>query len=687
MIPNFHGREVESQGVTETAVFGISVKDTAHIMSILRDTLYSDKILAVLREYAANAWDAHKEVGKGDEPIKITLPTAMDPTLVIQDFGPGLSHQDVFEVYTQYGASTKRSSDTAVGMLGIGSKSGFAYSDSFQIISCHGGKRRIYVAVLDETEKGTINLLSEEELESAETGVSIVIPVRQEDIWEFHTKAQKLFQYFRPLPIINTTMPTPPSAETILVNGILSDNNDEDWVAVMGCIPYRINLDQLKGPNAKDGGIGDHVDRLSGALFFNIGDLSISASREELKYTKQTKDALVAKINDLIEEYVLHTMKVINTSTLTPWEKRIRAQVLLRFGLPIPKECKAFVKDHVEIKKEPVSFTINKTTGNGFKSINVSDKTRLIIKNDDRAIIGYNFHGVTDHIIAPRPDAKIDDVRKELNKLIADNEMTGVTVVDSSTLAWFKPVKVNSRGYAYNKKHFVKLFILKKDTYYSSPWSKNWDIAEREPKDNDVFVIIRNFRGYDKHRDIFSAYKLDARMAEAFGATMPEIYGYKSTSKKPVDIKDCKGVEYFTWRKTFAKSLLTPSVKKKILKWQWANAPTNDYVTKGSLKKIYAKVRKFLGDEHPIVELIENSSDAMDAVSKFKPGIKDSIEHLIDLAYGEVEKTEADLAIANILARYPLLSLPEISMRAVWGDKAKYWTDYVLTVDKVLGDL
>ena len=86
----------------------------------------------------------------------------MDPTLFIRDFGPGLSRNDVFSVFTQYGASTKRNDDNSVGMLGIGSKSGFSYADSFTITSWNGGTKSIYVAVLDETDKGIINLMHEE---------------------------------------------------------------------------------------------------------------------------------------------------------------------------------------------------------------------------------------------------------------------------------------------------------------------------------------------------------------------------------------------------------------------------------------------------------------------------------------------------------------------------------------------
>ena len=142
MIPNVRDRELHSSGVVGVASFGISLKDSAHLMTILRDAVYSDKVLAVLREYGANAWDAHRSVGKMDLPIKVTLPTREEPTLCVRDYGPGLSHSDVFEVFTQYGASSKRQDDVTVGSFGIGSKSGFAYADSFTIVSRHAGQQR-----------------------------------------------------------------------------------------------------------------------------------------------------------------------------------------------------------------------------------------------------------------------------------------------------------------------------------------------------------------------------------------------------------------------------------------------------------------------------------------------------------------------------------------------------------------
>ena len=92
-------RTAESHGELSSAHFGISTADQAHIIGILRNRLYSDKIMAVLREYGTNAWDAHVEAGCSDKPIKVVLPSKFAPMLRIRDYGPGIAEQDIFNVY------------------------------------------------------------------------------------------------------------------------------------------------------------------------------------------------------------------------------------------------------------------------------------------------------------------------------------------------------------------------------------------------------------------------------------------------------------------------------------------------------------------------------------------------------------------------------------------------------------
>ena len=101
MIPTQTERTVYA-AETDSARFGISAADSVHLMTILRDTLYSDKVLAVIREYSANAWDAAHGT-----PIEVELPTATAPVFSVRDRGPGLPHDGVMRHFTQYGARNR----------------------------------------------------------------------------------------------------------------------------------------------------------------------------------------------------------------------------------------------------------------------------------------------------------------------------------------------------------------------------------------------------------------------------------------------------------------------------------------------------------------------------------------------------------------------------------------------------
>lgn len=296
-------KNIQSANTLTESKFGISTKDQSHILTILRDKLYSDKILAVIREYSTNAVDAHVEAGKPEEPIKVTLPTWKSPKLFIRDYGAGLTEEEVFEIYVQYGASTKRSSNSVIGQLGLGCKSAFAYTDAFVIVSYNGGKKTIYHAYIDESNMGKVVKMSEEP-SSERTGVEIQIPVKNQDVHEFVSKAQTLYQYFDVLPINNANI-------TKKIKPIVSGSNwyipesvgyGQSAVAIMGNIGYPINTDILKRyPEWTQ-----RMQSLCNAgviLKVNIGELSISASRENLEYTDQTVQNLLKALGQVLDEF------------------------------------------------------------------------------------------------------------------------------------------------------------------------------------------------------------------------------------------------------------------------------------------------------------------------------------------------------------------------------------------------
>ena len=65
---------LKTSGIQKSVSFGIKQSGIHHVLGILRDQLYSDKILANIREYATNAVDAHVVAGCADRPIEVTFP-------------------------------------------------------------------------------------------------------------------------------------------------------------------------------------------------------------------------------------------------------------------------------------------------------------------------------------------------------------------------------------------------------------------------------------------------------------------------------------------------------------------------------------------------------------------------------------------------------------------------------------
>jgi hypothetical protein len=104
-------------------VNSFSIKATAKSFNILSSGLYANKIRAIIRELSCNAVDSHVAAGKADVPFDVYLPTALEPFFRIRDYGTGLDHEQVTNIYTTYFESTKTGSNDFIGALGLGSKS------------------------------------------------------------------------------------------------------------------------------------------------------------------------------------------------------------------------------------------------------------------------------------------------------------------------------------------------------------------------------------------------------------------------------------------------------------------------------------------------------------------------------------------------------------------------------------
>lgn len=136
--------------------------------------IYTNPGIACLREYTANAVDAHKAKDI-KRPVEVFVPSIEDPIFRIKDYGIGLSLLEILGIYGHFGASTKNTSDEFIGGFGIGSKSGLAVSDCIEVISVKDGLRNHF---LIKREDGTIytQILKENEaVKNTPSGTEISI--------------------------------------------------------------------------------------------------------------------------------------------------------------------------------------------------------------------------------------------------------------------------------------------------------------------------------------------------------------------------------------------------------------------------------------------------------------------------------------------------------------------------------
>lgn len=305
----------------ESISFGIKREGLAHIFNVLRNQLYSDKILAVVREYSANAIDAHVESGQKDRPIVVTLPNPLNLAFKVRDFGLGLSEQQVRDIYANYGESTKRGTNEQIGQLGLGSKSAFAYGENFLIRSFQNGIVSLYNAFIDPSQIGQIAKLHSEST-NEEDGVEIEIPVNERDINAFKDKAESLFKYFKIQPIVIGNKEYIASPDKILFSGtnfrfIKADSsffakNSAGAVALMGNIAYPIDPDAINWGEKTD---LKNILLKEIVIDFNIGDLEVSASREALQYTPRTQKNIIAKAESIKEECLAEVRSKLTNGT------------------------------------------------------------------------------------------------------------------------------------------------------------------------------------------------------------------------------------------------------------------------------------------------------------------------------------------------------------------------------------
>lgn len=348
----------------------------AHIMDSMTN-LYSDAEYAVIREYSTNARDSHIEAGV-EHPIDITLPSELAPFLTIRDYGVGLNEDDIENIYSMYGASTKRGTNDQVGMLGFGCKSALAYTSQFTLVGIKEGIRTVVSIARDDDGAGSMTTVEQSETDE-DNGVEVRIPVKASNRME--QKAHDFFRFWEKGTVrINGEEPEYLTGLKVTDEILVCDNTEGQDYIVMGNVPYPTQFYR-----------GFSSDDTSLVAFVKIGDVDFVPSREALKNDADSTKTTIQRVKDEYDENidaaVERTIAEVNTFAeafrLTyRWSNILGKRIKVKFkGRDIP--------DCLKVEDEATErFVVTNAT-----SSKLSDHNRVKQVGANALINGIIFHG------------------------------------------------------------------------------------------------------------------------------------------------------------------------------------------------------------------------------------------------------------------------------------------------------
>ena len=286
----------------------IDAEDMRYISSLLRNN-YSNTILATIRETYANAVDANKENNLSPELIEVKSPNSIDQTFSVRDYGCGLSRDQIFNLYSKFGKSTKRGSDLSIGGFGIGRFAPLSYKDSFTVTSYHNGNKSIYSLYISEDNDTKIDEVFSEPT-SEHNGICISVGVAKNDLTKFNEEISSFFSNFEVLPTflnIQTHIVKPQIVASGAdwqirksFNGHSNFSIGEQGI-VMGGIYYPINPELIDFKSDEYYAWTKHLNKL--VFIADIGSVSLHHSRETLEYNKTTKAYLKSRYQAFCKEF------------------------------------------------------------------------------------------------------------------------------------------------------------------------------------------------------------------------------------------------------------------------------------------------------------------------------------------------------------------------------------------------
>jgi len=599
----------------------------AKVFRILSSGLYSNKEKAIIREVSCNAYDANVDAGNGNIPIEVHLPNNLEPYLSIKDSGKGLTPEQMTNIYTQYGNSTKTNDNRMIGALGLGSKSPFSYIDSFTVISITNGIKNTYSCYIDGNGEPKLQPFGAGQETDEVNGIEVTFPVKNEDFDKFRDEAERVYRPFLVKPKITGNSSYKVKDFEVLLTS--DETQEADWqivkpinttyynreniqVAVQGNIEYPINRDKIKdhlSDNARQ------LLRESYRLHFNIGELDIAASREELGYDKETIANIVKKFEKMATETTDVQNKKIDTFE-TKYEAR-------QYISEIKNSSSLYTNFEFAYRGEPISnhvsintsvYEIVKYHKNGNSNI-----TREVLGERQSSTIDFRIPSKSSGIIWVYNDngKKTQAVSKARSLVTYNNPVYlvhDIGLLDGLGNPEFlnaSEIELDTSAKSKKSGKFFKKFIPY--TSIKDQWGQNYSNAANVDLDLEESFYYMKIRGSRPVKGIdIKPYIKVAKMFNIIEEDT-EVYGVSTTHANTKKFKEYKSIEFSEFIKNAIKNSKKFNEKVNLL---------SNYNIKSKITNMNSDIFRLIKDESFCSEL--PSDNIFNIVREDYMAIKDS---------------------------------------------------------------
>lgn len=517
--------------------------------SLSIDKLYTYKIESVIREICSNARDSHVEAGIPNKPFDIFLPSDLSPYLVIKDYGTGLSKENAIKYLSQLYSSSKQNTNQAVGAYGIGSKSPFAISDSYNIETVKDGIKCSFQFFRSGRSLPQLMLLDESETDEP-NGVTFRIHVRDLQRSKYEDALHTQMFMFNPKPNIDGTPWPYDPYDIIQTHGninVYKAPKQKDFFGAyaleMGGVTYPF-VPESVDPDCKS--LFDGISRTinSGDIIVvstPIGSVEVPGDRERIEYSDFTIQNLKKHLVNVAElftsenckEYIDNFSEAKNLLELESERHSFRNKVTY---------LTSFIKDvaALEISRifKPYNFPIVNSDGN-IVDVTLEIKANQIQKED----LGWSFPAP--HYTSTETEFVFDanknkvEVKKNVHlpkySYANANRIYGGTAYSVDKYEELKTIRSSFAS----KIAYSSCAIVLVDTS-SRPVAKtieNWQQEETSPKHNHIIII----KTCDRSFDVKAIEELYETVFNDCGAQVYKLSELKYTAKAVEKVTNATG--------------------------------------------------------------------------------------------------------------------------------------------------